>query len=411
MSDAAAKLASHAPLSTGAFVAVMAMLMGLNAVATDAMLPALPQIAADLGAAAANDRQAPVTAYLLGFGLGQFAMGPLSDRYGRRPVLLWGLAAYLVAGAACAFAGDFGWLLAARAAQGLGAAAPRVVVSAIVRDCYAGRAMARVVSLTMMVFMAAPILAPALGQAILLVSDWRGIFASLTLYGALALACVGLLLPETLPAARRRPIDPRGIAGSVALVLRSRQTVGYAAASGVFFGALFGFINSAQQILGELYGLGPWFPAAFGAIAAAISLSSAVNAALVARWGMRVLSHGAVAGFTAVSLTLTAWSLVGTPPLWAFLGLIGGAMMLVGMVFANFSALAMEPQAEAAGVAASLIGGATTLIGASVGFWIGRAYDGTPLPLAAGYAACGLGTLALLALTERGRLFRAGAAR
>jgi DHA1 family bicyclomycin/chloramphenicol resistance-like MFS transporter len=408
MSDATPPTASHAPLSTGAFVALM--LMGLNAGATDAMLPALPQIAADLGAVAANDRQAPVTAYLVGFGLGQFAMGPLSDRYGRRPVLLWGLAAYLVAGAACVFAGDFGWLLAARAAQGLGAAAPRVVVSAVVRDCYAGRAMARVTSLAMMAFMAAPVLAPALGQAILLASDWRGIFAGLAIYGALALACVALLLPETLPVARRRRIDPRGLRDSVALVLRSRQTVGYAAASGVFFGALFGFINSAQQILGELYGLGTWFPAAFGAIAAAISLSSAVNAALVARWGMRALSHGAVAGFTAASLALVALSLDGAPPLWAFLALIGGAMTLVGMVFANFNALAMEPQAEAAGVASSLIGGATTLIGASAGFWIGRAYDGTPLPLAAGYAACGLATLALLALTERGRLFRAEAA-
>jgi DHA1 family bicyclomycin/chloramphenicol resistance-like MFS transporter len=222
---------------------------------------------------------------------------------------------------------------------------------------------------------------------------------------------VALSLPETLPPARRRPIDPRGLADSLALVLRSRQTVGYAAASGVFFGALFGFINSAQQILGELYGLGAWFPAAFGAIAAAISLSSAVNAALVARWGMRVLSHGAVAGFTGLSLLLAVLSSAGPPPLWVFLGLLGGAMMLVGMVFSNFSALAMEPQAEAAGVASSLIGGATTLLGATVGYGIGQAYDGTPLPLAVGYAACGLTTLALLALTERGRLFRGGSAR
>jgi DHA1 family bicyclomycin/chloramphenicol resistance-like MFS transporter len=385
----------------------MATLMGLNAVATDAMLPALPDIAAALGAIAPNDRQAPVTAYLTGFGLGQFAMGPLSDRFGRRPVLLWGLGLYVAAGAACAVSGDFAGLLAARAAQGMGAAAPRVVVTAVVRDCYAGRAMAQVVSLTMMTFMAAPVAAPALGQAILLAADWRAIFGVLTLYGVAALASVAALLPETLPPARRRPLDPRSLAASLRLVFGSRQTVGYALASGCFFGALFGFINSAQQILGELYGLGPWFPAAFAGIAAAISVSAAVNAALVARLGMRRLSHGAVAAFTGVSLALAALSAGGPPPLWAFLGLLGGAMTLVGMVFSNFSALAMEPQARAAGVAASAIGGLTTLLGAGVGFAIGRAYDGTPLPLALGYAACGLCTLAALAATERGRLFGA----
>ncbi len=411
MSRDAPPLASHAPLSGAAFVALMALMMGLNAVATDAMLPALPEIAAALGAEAGNDRQAPVTAYLAGFGLGQFAMGPLADRYGRRPVLLWGLAAYVLAGAACALAPDFGALLAARAAQGAGAAAPRVVVTAVVRDCYTGRAMARVVSLTMMVFMAAPVIAPALGQAVLLVADWRTIFAFLTVYGIAVAASVALWLPETLAPDRRRPLDPAGLAASLRLVLGSRQTVGYALASGVFFGALFGFINTAQQLLGEAYALGPWFPAAFAAIAVSIALASAVNAALVARFGMRALSHGAVAGFTAVSLGLAALSAGGAPPLWAFLGLLGGAMMLVGMVFANFNALAMEPQARAAGVASSVIGGATTLIGAAVGFGIGRAYDGTPLPLALGYAACGAATLGLLLLTERGRLFGSGTGR
>jgi DHA1 family bicyclomycin/chloramphenicol resistance-like MFS transporter len=404
---AARPLASHAPLSFAGFVALVASLMALNAVATDIILPAMPEIGAQLSVASDNDRQQVITAYLAGFGIGQFFMGALSDRFGRRPVLIGGLLAYCAGALLCAVAGDFTALLIARAAQGVGAAAPRVIVTALVRDCYEGRTMARVTSLAMMVFMAAPVVAPSLGQALLLIGDWRMIFALLTVYGLAVLAIAALRLPETLPPEWRRPLDPRALGGSAAMVLSQRQTLGYALASGLFFGALFGFINSAQQILAELYALGPWFPVVFGGIAACMAFSAFLNAMLVGRFGMRALSHGAVLAFTAISLTLAGVAAAGQPPIWLFLTLLGGAMMLVGMVFANFSALAMEPQAKVAGIASSFIGGSTTLIGATAGFFIGRAYDGTVLPLALGYALCGLATIATLAATEKGRLFRA----
>jgi DHA1 family bicyclomycin/chloramphenicol resistance-like MFS transporter len=404
--QSARPLASHAPLGFAAFVALVAALMALNAVATDIMLPALPQIGAALGVAEANDRQAIVTAYLIGFGLGQFAVGLLSDRFGRRPILIAGLAAYGVAGALCALAGDFPTLLAARAAQGVGAAAPRVIVTALVRDCYSGRKMAQVTSLAMMTFMAAPVLAPSLGQGILMSAGWRAIFGFLSVYAALVLAIAAWRLPETLPAAWRRPLSAAALGEGVRLIAGSRQTVGYALASGAFFGALFAFIASAQQILAELYGLGVWFPIVFGAIALTIALAAFLNAMLVGRFGMRALSHGAALAFTLVSLTLAGLAGLGQPPLWAFLGLIAGAMMLVGLVFSNFNALAMEPMAAAAGLASSFIGGATTIIGATLGFFIGRAYDGTVLPLALGYAACGAATLVILLVVERGRLFQ-----
>jgi DHA1 family bicyclomycin/chloramphenicol resistance-like MFS transporter len=410
-SPAGRPLADHAPLSFAGFVALIAAMMALNAVAIDVMLPALPEIGDALGVGRPNDRQAVISAYLAGFGLAQLFIGVLSDRFGRRPLLLAGIVLYVAGAAASTAAGDFGALLAARAAQGVGAAAPRVILAAVVRDCYEGRTMAKVMSLAMMTFMAAPVVAPSLGQAILAVGHWRAIFAALAVYGALVLAAVALALPETLPRAHRRPIDARGIAASLRTVLGARQTLGYALASGIFFGALFGFIASAQQIFVDIYALGPWFPVVFGAIAAGIAFSAFLNAMLVQRLGMRALSHAAVLAFTAVSATLAALAWQGPPPLWAFLALLGGAMMLVGMVFSNFGALAMEPQAAAAGLASSLIGGATTLIGAGIGFAIGRAFDGTVLPLALGYAACGLATLGVIALTERGRLFGGGAGR
>ena len=386
---------------------LLAGLMALNALAIDIMLPALPEIGLDLGATAANDRQAVITAYLTGFGVGQFLMGPLSDRFGRRPLLLLGLALYVAAAAGGALAEGFATMLAARALQGFGSAAPRVIVTALVRDCYEGRAMARVTSYTMMVFMAAPVVAPSLGQAVLFAGPWRWIFALLAVYGLALLWLSATRLPETLPPERRRGLGAGALWRGLGLVFGSRQTVGYALASGVFFGALFGFIASAQQILGELYALGPLFPLMFGALAVLIAVAAFVNARLVERIGMRRLSHGAVLGFTALSAALAALSLSDQPPLWLFATLIAAAMTLVGLVFANFSALAMEPQAAVAGLASSMIGGFSTLIGAGIGFLIGRAYDGTVTPLALGYVCAGAGALLVLLATERGRLFAA----
>ncbi len=401
-------LSSHAPLGMGQFIAFVAALMALNALAIDIMLPALPDIDADLGMTGENDRQMVISAYLAGFGLGQFFMGPLSDRFGRRPVLIAGLIAYAAAAALCASVTGAEALLAARFAQGVGSAAPRVIVTALVRDCYEGRTMARVTSYAMMVFMVVPIVAPSVGQAVLLAGPWRWIFAVLALYAGAVLWVAASRLPETLPLEARRALSREGLTASARVVFAARQTVGYALAAGVFFGALFGFIGSAQQILAELYGLGAWFPLAFGGVAVAIALANLVNALLVERLGMRALSHGAVIVFTLLSAALAALSLAGPPPLWLFMALLGAAMMLVGLTFANFNALAMEPMGAAAGIASSLIGGATTLIGASLGFVIARAYDGSITPLAVGYTLCGAGCLALLLVTERGRLLGAG---
>lgn len=401
-------LASHAPLPLGGFIVLMAALMALNATAIDIMLPALPQIGSDLGVAPANRVQTIITAYLAGFGLGQLFMGALSDRFGRRPVLMGGLMAYGIGGLLCTMAPDFDILLAARAAQGFGAAAPRIIVTAVVRDCYSGRQMAKVTSYAMMTFMAAPVLAPSIGQAIMLAGSWRMIFGFLAVYAAVVLTACALWLPETLPPSFRRGLTRAALARSLASVVGSRQTMGYALASGIFFGALFGFIASAQPILAEHYGLGRWFPVLFGSIALFMAAAALLNALLVGRLGMRKLSHGAVTLFTLISATLAAIAVQGPVPLWLFAGMLATAMMLVGLVFSNFNALAMEPQGAVAGIASSVIGGTTTLLGATGGYIIGQSYDGTVLPLTLGYSACGAATLVVILVTERGRLFDTG---
>jgi len=397
---------AHGPMTFREFVLMVAGLMALNALAIDVMLPALPDIGAALDVAHDNDRQMVLSAYLIGFGLGQVVIGSVSDRFGRRAVLIGGLACYVVAAIICAAAPTFATLLIARFVQGLASAAPRVITTAIVRDCYEGRRMASVISLAMTIFMVVPVLAPSLGQVIILIAPWQAIFLLLALYGSLMALWVIKRLPETLPASRREVVSLRRIIAAYATVCRSRQTMGYALAAGMMFGAIFGFLMSAQQIFTEIFGLGVYFPLAFAALALAMSLSSFINARLVGRLGTRLLSHGAVMIFTMLAGVLALLAHLGILGFVPFMILLGGMQFLIGMVFGNFAALALETQGKLAGTASSLFGSTTTILAALIGFVVGQAYDGTLVPLANGYLVFGLASLAIIAVTEKGRLFR-----
>lgn len=397
---------AHAPMRFREFVLMVAGLMALNALAIDVMLPALPDIGAALDVTRDNDRQMVLSAYLIGFGLGQVVIGSVSDRFGRRAVLLGGLACYVMTALICAVAPTFATLLVARFVQGLASAAPRVITTAIVRDCYEGRRMASVMSLAMTIFMVVPVVAPAIGQVIILVAPWQAIFLLLALYGALMAVWVLKRLPETLPVSRREVVSLRRIAAAYATVFRSRQTMGYALAAGMMFGAIFGFLMSAQQIFTEIFGLGVYFPLAFAAIALAMSLSSFINARLVGRLGTRLMSHGAVAVFTLLAGILALMAHLDILGFVPFMILLGGMQFLIGMIFGNFAALALETQGRFAGTASSLFGSTTTILAALIGYGVGQAYDGTLVPLANGYVAFGIASLVIVAITERGRLFR-----
>src|SRR5579871_4518302 len=256
----------HRPMGFPEFVVVIASIMALNPLAMDMMLPALPNIRAAFQLADVNRPQMVLSTFLLGFGVGQFVMGPLSDRFGRRPVLLGGMIIYSAASLVAIAAQSFEMLLLARALQGLGTSATRVIATSIVRDCYAGRRMASVMSLAMMVFIAVPVIAPSLGEAVLLFAQWRGIFIALMLYGALALAWSGARMPETLPESERKSLAIRDVLSAFRQTVTNRQTLGYALAAGGVQGSLFAFVFSSQQVFTEIYGLGHYFPLAFAAI-------------------------------------------------------------------------------------------------------------------------------------------------
>lgn len=396
----------HRPMGFPEFVVIIASIMALNPLAMDMMLPALPNIGSAFHLEVANRPQMVLSTFLLGFGVGQFVMGPLSDRFGRRPVLLGGMAVYCIASLLAIAAPSFETLLLARALQGLGTSATRVIAVSIVRDCYAGRKMASVMSLAMMVFIAVPVIAPSFGQAVMLLAQWRGIFIVLMLYGVAALIWSALRMPETLPLSERKSIAIRDVLGAFRQTVTNRQTLGYALAAGGVMGSLFAFVFSSQQIFTEIYHLGHYFPLAFAAIAVGVAIAGFLNAKIVGRVGMRVMSHTALVIFVAVAGTMFAATRLHMLPLPLFMVLAALMMFAFGLMMANFTALAMEPQGHIAGTASSLYGSITTLLGIGIGATIGQDYDGTLVPFTTGFFLCTLAALGVVLVVERGRLFR-----
>jgi MFS transporter, DHA1 family, multidrug resistance protein len=396
----------HRPLGFPEFVVFIASIMALNPLAMDMMLPALPNIASAFHIVDANRPQLVLSIFLLGFGIGQFVIGPLSDRFGRRPVLLGGMTVYFIASALAIAAPSFETLLLARALQGLGTSATRVIATSVVRDCYAGRRMASVMSLAMMVFIAVPVVAPSFGQAVLLVTQWRGIFIVLMLYGAITLVWSALRMPETLPLSERRSLEIGEVLSAFRQTVTNRQTLGYALAAGGVLGSLFAYVFISQQVFTEVYQLGHYFPLAFAGIAIGTAIAGFLNSKFVGRLGMRVISHGALVGYVAVAATLLVAVKLQMLPLPLFMALSALMMFSFGLMVANFTALAMEPQGHIAGTASSMYGSITTLLGIGVGMWIGQHFDGTLLPFATGFFLCTLAALAVVLVTEKGRLFR-----
>jgi MFS transporter, DHA1 family, multidrug resistance protein len=398
--------AARFPLPFREFITLMALLMSMTAMSIDIMLPALPDIGETLGVPDTGNLPLVVTVFMLGMAIGQLVWGPLADRFGRRRPLLLGLALFVLATTEAVTTQSFSQLLAARFLQGIGGSVGRIIVTAIVRDLFVGREMARVMSMVMMVFILVPILAPSVGQLIILVGTWRWLFAVLLGASLASLVWAWSRLPETRPplASRARR---RTIAEALALVLSNRVTFGYGIASGFVFGFLVAYIASSQQVFGAAYGLGRLFPFAFGSVASAIALASFTNSRLVRRLGMRRLSHTSLVAHLGLSTGLAVLGATAPLPLWVALGGMAGCFFLYGLILSNFNAIAMQPMGQAAGMAASLTGSYCTVSGAFFGTLIARQFNGTILPLFTGFAVLGLSALlSILVVEGRAGLFR-----
>ena len=391
--------------------AMLAGLMALNAFAIDIMIPALPAMGADLRIAAENDRQLVVIAYMIGFGSTQLIWGPLADRFGRKPVLAAGVALYSAFGLLCAFAGSFELLIAARALQGASAAVTRVLIVAMVRDLFGGEAMARVMSLVFMVFMVVPVLAPSIGQVILLVAPWRTIFLVLAAYGLAMLIWSWLRMPETLHPEYRRSLSWRDMGSAAWLTIREPQSRGYTLALAATFGCLTAYIASIQQIVFDAFNAPDAIGLVFAAVAAPMALASWTNAKVVGRFGLRRVGHLGAAAFALLTAIHAVVAYSGAETLLLFIILQGLAMSAFAFTSANLGTLAMEHMGPIAGTASSVQGVVSTIGGAAIGFAIGRAFDGTVGPFLLGTAIVAGGAFLLVLATEPKRLFAGPAER
>ena len=363
-------------------------MMSLTALSIDAMMPALPQIGNELGIQNTNERQLIISMIFLGMAVGQLFFGPLSDRTGRKPAVYAGYGVYMIGASIAIFATSFPMMLAGRLLQGLGVSAPRAITMALVRDRYAGRMMARVMSFVMNVFILVTMLAPTLGQLVLLFVGWRGIFVVFVAIALITLVWFGLRMPETLAPEQRRPFSLRHIVNAIIVILKNRTALGYTLSAGLVGGFFLGYLSSAQQIFQEQYELGGFFPIVFGVISISIGLASFLNAGLVMRFGMRFLvfwSLRIILGLSVFALVV-AMLTSGQPPLWFVMAYLMLTFFCNGILFGNQNALAMEPLGHLAGIGAAVVGSLTTLIQTPLGTIIGQSYNDTIFPLVFGMA-------------------------
>ncbi len=375
-------------LSHGEFVALIAALFATIALSIDAMLPALPQIAADFSPSAPNNAQLVITSFVFGMGVGTLFTGPLSDSFGRKPVIIAGGLLYMLSSVAAYFAQSLEVLLISRVVMGLGAAGPRTAATALVRDLFEGRAMAQVMSFVMMVFMLVPAVAPLMGQTIMHIADWQAIFLVYIGFSVVTLIWLGLRQPETLPAAKRRAFSAVLLMAGVREVFSHRIVVISILMQSLTLAALFATLSSMQGIFDLRFDRGASFPYWFALIALCSAIGNVVNAKTVVRYGMRRLIWLGYAGLLIVTAVLLAVKYLGLmPEALAFpMHMVWTVVLFasMGLQMGNLNALAMEPLGHIAGLAASIIAAVSTVISVVMAVPVGLAFDGSELPLMLG---------------------------
>ena len=378
-------------------------MFGMIAFGTDTMLPAFPDIAKDLELLNVNKAQLIISSFILGTGLGQLISGPISDTFGRKPIITIGLMIFILACIAAYYAETLEMMLVARFIQGLGISAPRTVTMALIRDLYSGRKMAQVMSLAMAIFVLVPALAPSIGQLLFINFGWRSIYMAFIAFALIGLLWLNLRQPETLPFEQRKKLSSTEFLSAFKVVITNTAVVKYTVTLALGFGALFGYLNSAQQIFVDTLGAGMKFPMYFAIISILAAPASFMNAALVMKYGMKLLATIGFALqiiFAIITILIINQDFISME--WLLVIFISWsviAFFLKGLYFGNLNALAMEPMGEIAGMASAIIGASATMLGILIAIPIGLAFNGTATPVLFGYITCS--SLALILMLTK----------
>ena len=390
-------------LSRGEFCALIAYMISLVALAIDVMLPVLDEIGTELGTTNPNEAQFIIGMLYVGLAIGQLLYGPVSDTTGRKPTIYVGLGIFMIGCVLSAMAQNFETMLAGRFLQGLGVGGPRIVAMSIVRDLYSGRAMAQLTSIIMGFFIVVPALAPALGQGILMFTNWRMIFVIMLILAILVALWLGIRQPETLSPLHRREFSISNLLDGALEFLRTRISLWYTIAAGIIYGAFYSYLVTSPQIFKDQFGIVDQFPIYFGAIALLLGGAGLVNASLVMRLGMRKLCRTAliIQAGTSFAFLLIAIFMGGSLTLPLFLVWACIAFFMMGLLFGNFNAIAMEPLGHIAGIGAALVGSLATMISMIIGTIIGQLYNETVFPLIGGFAILGMLSLFVMRMADR----------
>lgn len=397
-----------APLAIGEreLVILLAMVQALHALAVDAMLPALGDISRDLAVSDPNRRQLVIGLFLFGLGAGALFPGAFADRFGRRRVLLACIGGYVALSLISALAWDFTVLATIRLAQGFLSAGMTVVPSAIIRDRFEGDRMARLQSTIGMIFLVVPMIAPSIGQTILLFAGWRWIFGLMALQGLVIGFWAWRRLPETLHPDYRQQINLRAIGTNMGTALTNRPSIGYVLGIACTMGVAWGYIQCSQQLVAEHFGAGQWFPVLFGAMALSMACANLINSRIVERFGARRVSQTALLAYIGLSAAQVWLAHSGYESLWTFVPLLTVNLMLSGFIGANFGSIALQPFARIAGAASSVQTFVRLVLASVIGALVGQSYDQSARPLSHAFLFAGLAALALVLFSEKGRLFR-----
>ncbi|GGX41453.1 multidrug effflux MFS transporter [Saccharospirillum salsuginis] len=391
------------PLKLPEFIALFALMTSLTALTIDAVLPAMPVIESQFDVSDPTRVHWLVSLFIFGMVFGELLFGPLSDALGRKPAILIGLGIYALGTVIAMTADSLSVLIAGRIVQGIGVSGPKIGSRALIRDQFQGDAMARIMSFVMMLFILVPMLAPAYGQLVLAVADWRGIFYSFLVLALVVAVWLALRQPETLPVERRIPFSPVNLGRSASRIVRHPKVMAYTVVAGLIFGCQVTYYSIAQALFEDLYQAGALFPVFFALLAAGVGVASFVNGTLVMRLGMHRQTVTALAGMIVLSGVLIglAWLGNGRTALPVFLALGFGLFFCVGLLFGNINALAMQSLGQVAGIGASLVASLSSLVAVGVSVTVGQFYNQTLYPLATGFLVCASLALMLVLAARR----------